>query len=183
MDSWPQMLTQTMPAKMRTIPSHWLRSSRSRRKIHERRTVTAPYSDARTLTTDTGPMCKPALLDTNAAVSINPTAASIHQTPPCGSRMLWRAGSANTASETSAVSRITQTETASPTRGTTWKPRNQNMKPKPTAAKIAQPTPRDKYPPEDVPPGADASFAFGANDIAARITPVSVTAIPTPRSA
>jgi len=67
--------------------------------------------------------------------------------------------------------------------GTTWKPRNQNMKPKPTAAKIAQPTPRDKYPPEDVPPGADASFALGANDIAARITPASVTAIPIPRSA
>jgi hypothetical protein len=37
-----QILTQTMPAKMRTIPSHWLRSSRSRRKIHESKTVTAP---------------------------------------------------------------------------------------------------------------------------------------------
>src|ERR1700735_496099 len=50
-----QILTQMIPIKMRTIPSHWLRSSRSRRKIHESSTVTAPYSEARTLTTETGP--------------------------------------------------------------------------------------------------------------------------------
>jgi len=37
-----QMLTQTMPTKMRMIPSHWLRSRRSRRKIHASKTVTAP---------------------------------------------------------------------------------------------------------------------------------------------
>src|ERR1700678_3124198 len=97
--------------------------------------------------------------------------------------MLWRAGSAKTESDTSAVSRITQTETASPTSGTTWNPRNQNMNPKPTAAKIAQPTPRDKCAPEDAAFGANGSLGLGANDIAARITPANVIAIPAARSA
>ena len=37
-----QMLTKMMPMKMRAMPSHWLRSSFSRRKIQASRTVTAP---------------------------------------------------------------------------------------------------------------------------------------------
>src|SRR5579863_5617366 len=87
------------------------------------------------------------------------------------------------------------------------------MKPKPTAAKMAQPTPRDIREVVDglaasaeldapatlaAPAGLIASrglissealavpaglVGFGANDMAARITPVSVTAIPIPRSA
>ncbi len=37
-----QRLTITMPAKIRVMPSHWVRSMRSRRKSQERSTVTAP---------------------------------------------------------------------------------------------------------------------------------------------
>ena len=57
------------------------------------------------------------------------------------------------------------------------------MNPKPTAAKMAQPTPRDKCAPEGVAFGADGSLALGANDIAAKITPANVIAIPAARSA
>src|ERR1700683_3997849 len=97
--------------------------------------------------------------------------------------MLWRAGSAKTESDTTAVSSITQTETASPTSGTTWNPRNQNMNPKPTAAKMAQPTPRDICTPEDVAFGAEGSLGLDENDLSARITPANVIAIPAARSA
>src|SRR5271155_3045550 len=105
-----------------------------------------------------------------------------HQMFPRGGRSVWRAGAAKRASVEKVERRIIQTENALPATGTTWNPRNQKRTPNPIAERIAQPTPFVRGARDEVPPMEDSPFDSGAKEVAARTTPMRVTASPAPRS-
>src|SRR5712671_6223850 len=79
-------LMRKIPRKIVVIPIHCHRETCSLRKMAASPTVTAPYSEPRTLITATCSIFIPRLLRTNAPVSKTPIPITIQRTSPRGSR-------------------------------------------------------------------------------------------------
>src|SRR5580704_3079393 len=177
-----QTLINTIPTNIDTIPIHCIRETLSFKITAPNPTVTAPYNDANTLTTETCSIYIPKLLKTYAVVSSRPT-KKIHQgTLIAGPSFLRpRTGITNAVAE-KLVSRIIHTDGALPSSGTTRIPSNQNITPNPTAENSAHPTPANLLAGG---PLSIASFTSPgtASPRATRITPTIANAIPRTRTA
>ena len=79
-------LMRKIPAKIVTIPTHCQRETCSLRKKAASPTVTAPYSELRTVMTATCSIFIPRLLRTKALVSKAPMPRAIQRTSPRGRR-------------------------------------------------------------------------------------------------
>src|SRR5580704_731459 len=177
-----QTLINTIPTNIDTIPIHCIRETLSFKITAPNPTVTAPYNDANTLTTETCSIFIPKLLKTYAVVSSKPTKKIHHGTLAAGLPFLPPRIGITSAVAEKLVSRIIHTDGALPSSGTTRMPSSQNITPNPTAENNAHPTPANLL------AGNPVSATFitspgAASPRATTITPRIASAIPRTRTA
>src|SRR5216683_6585496 len=112
-------LIRKIPRKIVTIPIHCHRETCSLRKMAASPTVTAPYSEPRTLITATCSIFIPRLLNTKAPVSKIPMPRTIQRASPRGRRVDCLETTSAAAISTELVKRMIHTVCMAPTRGMT----------------------------------------------------------------
>src|SRR5215469_2371348 len=130
-----------MPTKIAAIPTHCAGDTRSRKNIAANPTVTAPYSEASTLTTEVCSRIILKLLKTYALVSSKPTPKIKGASRPAGTAIDCPNVTIAAAVASTLVSRINHTDGALPSIGTTRSPNSQNITPNPTADNKAHSAP------------------------------------------
>src|SRR5260370_10099854 len=135
-------LIRRIPRKIVTIPIHCRRETCSLKKMAASPTVTAPYSEPRTLITATCSIFIPRLLNTKAPVSKTPMPRTIQRTSPRGSCTGCLETRIVPAMSAVLVKRIIHTVWMAPTRGMTRIPSSQNSTAKPIAENMAHSIPQ-----------------------------------------
>src|SRR5215469_7788067 len=171
-----------MPTKIAAIPTHCAGDTRSRKNIAANPTVTAPYSEASTLTTEVCSRIIPKLLKTYALVSSKPTPKIKGASRPSGAAIDCRNITIAAAVASTLVSRINHTDDALPSIGTTRNPSSQNITPNPTADSKAHSAPTRLFADDVVSSGGFTSRAT-CSPRATRTTPEIVSSNPASRIA